>query len=149
MCELSPIMNTNAQEIALAQLEGYRAECLSPSQLGHDASRYPYRLMGPTDVQQGTWWETEWGAWSHGPKYLDDLNAIHRVILKLKTMTVTEPGDTFGYPLYPLYLMYLMNVIHPMHGARPGDDVQLMDMVSATAAERAEAILKACGRWTA
>ena len=75
------------------------------------------------------------------PDYLNDLNAMHEAEMYLTEHT----GGTFAND-YPTVLEHIVDPDRPRLG-EPADPDRF-DMYTATAAQRAEAVLKTLGLWT-
>lgn len=92
-------------------------------------------------------WERLWTGELHGkpigeqgpfrelPDYLNDLNAMHEAEQMLWRMDWRLRDD---------FIDHLARIINPIHGYRMQDGIDLLD---ATAAQRAEAFLKTTGKW--
>ena len=70
------------------------------------------------------------------PDYLNDLNAMHEAEKMLWRMDWRLRDD---------FIDHLARIINPIHGYRMQDGIDLLD---ATAAQRAEAFLKTINKWT-
>ncbi len=116
-------MTPHIQQIALAELAGYYVE--------HDPLRehYPWRLMGPSGTQQGSWWMSEEGAWSHGLADYTSLDTLYALRQHLYAH--------HGYS----NLRYSRELSIAMHH-RPA-----WVSFDATPTEHAEAILRMTGKW--
>ena len=123
-------MTEHSQQIVLAEARGWRFsnDCwFSPKAVAKGKA-----LATNPDV----WWAfTEE---SKLPDYLHDLNAIH------------EEEKTLNCEQYEIFADFLHNIVN---GYAPSDYVQPSDMgsntqiLSATAAQRTEAVLRALERW--
>lgn len=69
------------------------------------------------------------------PDYLNDLNAMHEAEQMLWRMDWRLRDD---------FIDHLARIINPIHGYRMQDGIDLLD---ATAAQRAEAFLKTISKW--
>jgi hypothetical protein len=112
-------MSPEDQRIAMAELDGWthlRYAGMQPQPLlwGFRASAY---------VAPDAWYAGCPGDSPQVPYYLDDLNAVARVVTKLSAPQLRDYRDALAFA-----------------GARA--------CIDATAARRTEAILKATGKWT-
>ena len=111
-------MNEEQQRIAIAEVCGWK----------------------PCDNCNCGYWipptETHWRQAIKLPDYLNDLNAMHEAEQMLWRMDWRLRDD---------FIDHLARIINPIHGYRMQDGIDLLD---ATAAQRAEAFLRTIDKWT-
>lgn len=122
------------QRVALAEFAGWKVELYHP-----DSKYAPYSLLNPAGevVIDGASVEDCWEQHHRYPDYLNDLNALHEVWLKLDRkqrisfiqdlrFTVVDAGG---------------------HAASSNEDI-IACCENATAPQRAEALLRTIGKWS-